>query len=59
VRPTCNGDRADENDGFALIENQGGWCPHLLKNPRGHIGIEMLSVSEIVERLGSVLKDKA
>jgi hypothetical protein len=55
---------------FALIEdreriwgidrdNIRGWHLHPLENPRGHIGIEMLSVSEIVERLGSVLKDKA
>ena len=28
---------------------------HPLENPRKHIGIEMLSVPEIVERLKSVL----
>ena len=57
---------------FALIKDRGriwgidrdnirGWHLHPLENPSEHIGIEMLSVSvsEIVERLRSVLKDKA
>lgn len=51
---------------FALIRDRGriwgidrdnirGWHLHPLENPRKHIGIEMLSVPEIVERLKSVL----
>ena len=55
---------------FALIRDQGkiwgidrdnirGWHLHPLENPMGHVGIEKLSVSEIVERLRAVLKDWA
>ena len=51
---------------FALIRDRGrvwgidqdnirGWHLHPLENPMEHIGIETLSVSEVVERLRAVL----
>ena len=51
---------------FALIRDRGriwgidrdnirGWHLHPLENPVEHVGIEKLSVSEIVERLRAVL----
>jgi len=54
---------------FALIKDQKRvwgidrdnarvWHLHTLENPSKHTGIEMLSVSEIVERLRVVLKGK-
>jgi len=55
-----------ETVAFALIRDRGrtwgidrdsirGWHLHPLGNPAEHVGIEKLSVSEIVERLRSVL----
>jgi len=55
---------------LALIEGQGriwgidrdnirGWHLHPLENPIEHVEIEELSVSKIVERLGSVLEEWA
>ena len=40
-------------------DNIRGWHLHPLENPVEHVGIETLSVSEIVERLRAVLKDWA
>ncbi len=51
---------------FALIRNRNriwgidrdsirGWHLHPLENPREHVEIERLSVSEVVERLKSIL----
>ena len=53
---------------FALIRDRGrvwgidrdntrGWHLHPLENPVEHVGIEKLTVSEIVERLSAVLKE--
>lgn len=38
-------------------DNVRGWHLHPLENPVEHVGIEKLSVSEIVERLSAVLKE--